>query len=338
MAAITVPYGAWYFPGWKDNPNHPFGSPWTKAWFWSSSYPERQPLQGWYDESKQEAMDRSISMAVAGGLDFFAFNWYYDSATKTSPGDHAITNFLASEVTGMTCAVGFESQTREVPVSCLQDWNDIVDRWARMFESPKYMRVKGRPVVFVVKVDHMHETVAKKAGVTHAQLLSIARQRSGENIYFVACGQALPYWTYQAELAGYDAYSTYNLSAVWTNKNTSPVPGPSPQSYADLDANYRSEWGWWVSKLKTSKLKFWVPITAGFDSRPWAGRCVGVGTCTELYAHADAAASVANLNTVLCEGVIAYAWNEWGEGGWLEPDLAAGRQKLGTLKSVFKPL
>ncbi len=152
-------HGAWYYPGWKDNPSHPFGGVWTKAWFWRDSYPERKPLVGWYDESQQEVMDYMIKTAKKGGLDYFTFCWYFDAVNNKSPGDHAITNFWNSQEDGIYGAIGFESQTAEIPVRNLADWTTICNRWKTMMQSPKYFRINGKPVVYIIKLQHFNDVV-----------------------------------------------------------------------------------------------------------------------------------------------------------------------------------
>jgi len=323
--------GAWYFPGWKDNPNHPFGPPWDKSWFWLPNYPSRTPLGGAYDEGKQEVMDNTMQMAIQGGIDFFAFNYYYNSETGQPEGDHAIKNFISSKVDGIKFAIGFESHTSVPPVKKKQDWVDILRLFAKAFKSDKYLRINGRPVVFMVKMDDIHNVVTAATGMTHAELLQSAKDITKEDIYFVACAGVLNHWIWQAKLAGYDCYSQYNLSFAWTDKDAA-VAGASPTNFAQLAANYATEWNYQVKKLD---IDFWLPTTTGFDSRPWAGSAIGIATTTELRAHFQAAKAVLDSSSK-CIGSITYAWNEHGEGGWMYPDITTRFEKLAVHRSVFK--
>lgn len=324
--------GAWYYPGWKNDPNHPFGPPWDKPWWWLAQFPERMPLQGAYDETQQSVMDTAMRHAIAGGVDCFWFNWYYEGVNRRPAGDHAIKNFMTSTVPGIKFVAAFESETSIPPVTSLADWHAVIDEFAVMFNHPKYLHVDGRPVLPVVKLEHMHQTVALRAGVTHKQLLDIARTRTGKNIYFIACGHATSHWKWTAEVAGYNGYSQYNLMNTWTNRDLATA-GPASRSFADLDDNYRREWAHQAAALN---MDFWLPLTAGFDARPWARLNIGIATEAELRAHLQAGKAVME-SSAKCRGGVLYAWNEWGEGGFIEPDKANKQRKLEVFRSVFKP-
>jgi len=331
--------GAYYYPGWKSDPNHPWGPPWVNSWWWLSSYPERTPLIGAYDEGAQSVMDTSIRDAIKGGLDYFVFNWYYNSVKKAPEGAHAFNNFMVSPVDGMQAAIGFEPHTSVPPIATIQDWYDILEHWATAFANKKYLRFNGRPVVFNIKLEHTHTALTKRSdtllgttGLTHKELLDSARDRTGENIYFVACGAALPYWINTARFAGYDAYTAYNYSNTWTSRDPG-VAGPVATSYAELHAVYVAEWNYLVNNLNMDLI---LPTTAGFNSLPWGGSGrPGIATLAEFEAHLVAVKSFIDANPKVRSSVL-YAWNEWGEGGFVQPCRQYGRMKLNITRRVLK--
>jgi hypothetical protein len=325
-------HGVWYYPGWKDNPNHPFGPPWTVSWFWKDSYPARQPTIGWYDEGQQSVMDGFIDLARDNGVDYFAFNWYYNHATKAPVGDHAINNFFASTRQGVYGAVALETQTAEIPITKRSDWVDICTKWKTYFPSNKYLKINGRPVVFVVKLQHFHEVMCPAAGMSHKAMLDLAREITGENIYFVACGESLSHWVNQANLAGYDCFSAYNLFSKWADRDAGTTAWTAT-SFAELYNAYEIEWKW---NIRFLPLDYCVPFTSGFDARPWgAQNGVGMAELGEWKSHVQAAFAACHSSDKV-KLSICYAWNEHGEGGWLLPDVTYGTKRLDIYKSIMK--
>ena len=88
--------GAFYFPGWD-----------SKSWHWNRAknlkeFKEREPLEGWDNIDKPEYMKKEIDWAFSHGINFFAFDWYWNFidkkeglSTEKINLNYALSNFLA---------------------------------------------------------------------------------------------------------------------------------------------------------------------------------------------------------------------------------------------------
>lgn len=327
------PVGAWYFPGWKDKPS------WMPVVWdsrrWDSlkaGYQERKPLIGWYDEGDQAVVRGIMRTLCSAGVDFLAIDWFWDSKTRTSPGDHVLQFLRAEAKGGMPFAIAWDSDIAEVAVQSAADLNDIGDAWGNVMESPNYFTVDGRPVVWVIKLSHAEQVVAKAAGMSHASMLDVFRSRSGKNIYFIACSAAHPHWLWRADIAGYDGYSMYNMT-VPTPRIGAQGPFPDPVTFVEMVKNYDIEMRWLLAALP-STLKLWLPMTVGFDPSPIGGAAVGVADPEELGDHFRSGAETIRSSDKVRGGVV-YAVNEHSEGGVLLPTQAHGREILGVYERYF---
>ncbi len=323
-------HGAWYYPGWKDNPAHPFGPPWTTAWFWKDGYTDRQPKIGWYDESLMRVMDYFITTAASGGIDYFAFCWYYNHTTQQALASHAIDNFFNSSRTGVYGCIAFETENAEVPITNLADLTKAVTLWKPYIAHSKYFRINGKPVVYMVKTNHVNDTITAATGLTHAQILTHIKGVIGEDIYFIACSEALSYWKGVVQSAGYNGWSAYNLFNKWINRDTA-VAAPGPQSFGDLFNNYAFEYEFLA---KDCNLDLWMPLSTGFDAAPWAASVVGKASLPEWRSHLQHAYGLLNSSPKF-KGTVTYAWNEHGEGGWLVPCVTYGTNRLRIFKEIM---
>lgn len=333
MSMPSKPVGAWYFPGWKDKPSWMPVSWDSKRWTsLKSYYQERKPLIGWYDEGDQAVIRGIMKTLTSAGVDFLAIDWFWDSATRTSPGDHVLQFLRAEPPGGMPFSIAWDSDIAEVAVHSASDLNDIGDAWGDAMESPNYHTVDGRPVVWVIKLSHAEQVVAKAAGMSHSDMLDLFRSRTGKDIYFIACSAAHPHWVWRAEVAGYEGFTMYNMTMP-TPKLGAPGPFHTPVTFVDLIKNYDAEMQWLISNLPGG-MKLWLPMTVGFDPRPMGGPAVGVANAEELDDHFGAGVQTIMSSTKVRGGVV-YAVNEHLEGGALLPTVVHGREILGVYERHF---
>ena len=184
--------------------------------------------------------------------------------------------------------------------------------------------------------------------------------------YLVGCNDGHPFSTSDygiGKLGGFDAMTAYNYQNGYTNYRASASGGSATQAYdsfgavasggaptfVEMDWTYRTQWFNNIN-LATESCKYWVPICAGWDKRPWttaASRYPTVTTAAAKHAGNCApnwtdykehliAAKEAMSNTSRTDGFgIIYALNEWGEGGYLFSTEQDGRTKLDMIDNVF---
>lgn len=320
-----------YMPYWHSAPGET--RPWRKdPWgVLKAQFPEREPIQSWYDESKQEVMDIAMAQAVSGGIDCFSFDTYHNPATRRFIGDVAMRNFMKSSVKGMSFCMALSTDNIEMTQAqlTLRDWHDIWDQFAEISDHPGYQKIKGRPVAPIIKFYDLEKNITAATGKSHRELLDIARKRSGKNIYFVAGMEATDHWLWRAQDSGYDAFSMYNMSSVVFPAG---VRQPRPTSYAELVAGYEATWDYMLQK---SKIDLLLMMTTGWDSRSLQnGILIGEGMPDELHRHFTAAKTRIDANPKVAGGWL-YSWNEHAESPPLEPTKLWGREKLGIFRNIF---
>lgn len=333
-AFATPPYhiGVYYFPGWTHAPTEWWNPPWERI----RPFPEREPLLGHYAEGSVEVATRHLGWMAAHGIDFVVYDWYWTSDNRPKL-DHAIEAYLKAPNRRSIDFSLLWANHDDIPGTTLQ-FERMVDYWiARYFKEPGYLKRDEKPVVYVFSPERLRDQ-AQKLGTTTRALLDKARRRAVAaglpGIYFVACTQAISYWVRDyLPRAGYDALSGYNYHAGYSGQW---VDKPLATSYAALTAGYLESWSW---MLTHSPLPYHLPLTAGWDSRPWGGasshdNCRS--TPDEFERHLLAARGFLDRypertgrTAVIC------AWNEFGEGSYIEPTKHWGFAYLERVRKVF---
>jgi hypothetical protein len=96
----------------------------------------------------------------------------------------------------------------------------------------------------------------------------------------------------------------------------------------------------WREFLKRDEIKYLVPLSPGWDSRPWAGdeALVRYGNTPPKFedmCHRAKSLLDARPATPESRMVIVEAWNEFGEGSYVEPTRPFGFGYLDAIRRVF---
>lgn len=333
--------GVYYFPGWTSNSDYwndlkglPKSRSPGKTWL------EREPSRGFgYPEESVKTAEKSIEWASAYGIGFFAYDWYWDGNKTTL--SHAIDNHLiAANKSKLKFCIHWANHTK-TPES-MNQFTAMVQYWIDHYmKDPQYFTVEGKPMVVIFSPQQLRES-SKKFGKTTKELFDISRKmavKSGlPGLYIVGATYANSYWVNNyLPSNGYDALSAHNYQS---NRFSGEYTGKEAysSSYEDLTEGYKSNWTW---ILKNSKLPYIVPMSAGWDRRPWGG--------SKPSSHDNSGSTPALFKQMIIEGKktidanptktmrmgIIFAWNEFGEGAYIEPTKKWGFQYLQAIKDVF---
>ncbi len=331
--------GAYYFPGWESrssNWNDLKGAPGSRSP--GKAWREREPLLGFgYPEESPAISEIQIDSASAYGIDFFAYDWYWNGASPYL--NHAVDNHIKAKNKNKLKFCLLWANHFSIPET-KEQFLLMIDYWIEnYFKDPQYLAIQGKPVIIIFSPQRLRDN-ADKFGSSTRELFVAARSKAMKSglpgIYFIGATPANPYWVngYLPE-SGYDALTAYNYhSAAFPGYFTGKEPNAT--SYEELTAGYVSQWSWIMSQ---SKLPYWVPLSSGWDSRPW-------GSNTP---HDNSAGAPESFKRMLLAGKkmmdqqpeksmrtgIIYAWNEFGEGGYIEPTKKWGFRYLQAIKDVF---
>lgn len=328
ISADSIKIGTFYFPGWRD---YQAGAPAKLPWERLKSYPEREPLLGWYDDGDPQIVEQQLKWMIDYGIDYIIYDWYWGgNQTFLS---HGLNAYLMTESKSRIPFALLWANHTGVPKT-KREFTEMVRFWIdRYFHRSEYMMIDGKPLLFIFS----HPEFAKQSDVLgegYAVLLAeaeqMARDAGYKGIYFVGGTHIHPSLVKQAAVSGYSAFSAYNYHGKTPLGST---------SYAELDEAYQYIWGWIV---QNSSIPYIVPMTQGWDKRPWGGsknplHDLSGGTPQEFKKHVQAARDfiTANPRGTLNMGVIC-CWNEFGEGSYIEPTKKDKFKYLEIIKDTFK--
>jgi hypothetical protein len=320
--------GAYYFDGWAG-PLDGFHF----AGLRDGPFTGRMPLYGWSDRSAA-AMQQQLRWAVSYGISFFVFDWYHavnESSDRylnqalrnyESLGDHAGVASALLYVNTRDRAGG-----RDDFVIPRSRWRATVTRWVtQYFVRRDYVRIGGRPVLFVLDSFGLERQLGGRPGVDRALavLRRVARAHGLPGV-FVVGGVYVDHsfeWGRLRDLLArshYDAVTQYAYPAA-------PPAHSGERSYRELIASAETNWDRFA---ETSAAPYIPDVMAGWDPRPWNEHVEGrlfwyrrspslfeqfVRHALEWSAGNPGALHDKNRPLILIE-----AWNELGEGSYIVP-------------------
>ncbi|MGG1517074.1 carbohydrate binding domain-containing protein [Paenibacillus oryzisoli] len=356
-AKAAGPYevGAFYFDNWNPQLNPSAISNYKKIYGSSANQwsgvtdmltvpglwgfgplPNREPLQGWYDDRNQSVVDQQILQAASRGLDHFAFYYYWSEAGGGErPGQQSIYNFINSPYKDLMKFYMYFIADGQWPAS---DWNTyMVPKLVSMMQDPSYKKTPdGRPIV-----GFYGNFAARLGGATQwqtaLQSLRTAAQNAGlPNPLLLDAA----YRTLQPSItAGMDGFLPLNLAGIGLDSHQYV-----PEDYA---TSYPPAWNDFVyatyppgSGYENYENYLLIPGgISGYDPRPW-------GKGHDNYVYADPSplkfrAQLTNIKNYLDSHPgsmnisTIYAWNENAEGGVIEPTTLHGFGNLNAIQEVF---
>jgi len=319
--------GVFYFPGWAS-----LKLPFKYGWKSIRPFPEREPLLSWYPEEEQWVTDTHLVWAYNFNMDFIAYDSYWDG--KQTYLDHTIKNYLNSPLKGKIAFALLWANHSEVPRNKKEFINMITYWMGNYFNQPTYKKIDNKPVVFVFSHSRL-EWNAKRFGETGKSMLEradkMALEKGYKGIFFVAITNEMPSTNLEKKLAkiGYSAYTGWNYV---TSKDKIKI--------ADYDSMVDTYLAYYDFASRTAKqLPYIVPASPGWDSRPWHGKAAYVRekSTPEKFERMlwGAKKLVDSQSNSIPKIIMIEAWNEFGEGSYIEPTKKWGFKYLETIKNVF---
>lgn len=258
-----------------------------------------------YDTGDTTIMDKEIILAKSKGIDYFIFDWYYHNnggsfdkdETEKEPNNLGIQTFSKSAQKYNFKYIILISNHGGFVIDGLENWKSAINYINDTYvKDPSYFRYKGTPVISVFEATKFNEVKAQI------------------NEYIISLGYPNG-WIWQV-------VNENTWYGYWFNKHDESTPDKE-QPYSKLIAD---------SKSKTDKFYYNVHdvypcITTGTDLRAWKNRPGGyarhldycIPSVAEWKDFAQWAYDWVHAYKRDFKSIVVYAWNEFGEGGYLVP-------------------
>jgi len=334
-----------YFAGWWPGE----GSKWLTQWNhpntgqdWRPEYPERLPLLGMYNS--QETMDKEIIAASDYGVDFFAILWYYndENVERVSPNSHLLNEGLEYFIKSRHAhrMKFFIEACNSPPFHLFQDsqWAESVKVWVEAMKHPSYLRIDGRLVFKIIGAGRFLMDCAMDSDCAKRRV-NLLRQKvrdAGLGEMVIAGGNT--------GLIDPNHWAGDVFDFAGDYMQITELKGKDTDYPYDTLADY-------ISQLRLEHTKDTIPympyVAAGFNDRPWGPGRPSFSLPTrqqwqrELRRIADDLNSLPNLGIPKRDGSLQkiftiYAWNEFGEGGFVAPTKGDGYMKLECIEEIFE--
>ncbi|SFU79287.1 Glycosyl transferases group 1 [Paenacidovorax caeni] len=329
---------AWWGKGFTEWSNVREGRP-----LFDGHYQPRVPAEmGYYDLSDVDVLDRQARLAREHGLEGFCFYYYWFDGQRLleKPVDQLL-NRPDIDLPFCLCWAN-ENWTRrwdggEQQVLMRQSYSPELDERFALDLMPylrdaRYIRVNGRPLIMVYRLDIIPD-VARSVAVWR----EVWRREGLGEVYLVAVDS---FKSVPPDAAGFDAACEFlphqvNFSAL--------APEMALRDLRDKQmslVDYTQLPDYWLGRPRPAYKRFRgiVPAWDNAARRRKGGATVIHGSTPELYEQWLRRTVARTLDEQAGDERIVFinAWNEWGEGCYLEPDAKFGRAYLEATRRVLQ--
>jgi len=323
-----VEVAAYYFPNWGPVATSEWGLIQAAKPQFEGHLQPKIPAWGYEDENDPAVMARKIEAAAAHGIDAFILDWYFFDPHPES-----------EKATGSTPWDGQKYLSRALESGFLKAPNNNSIRFAIMWCNHDVGPVKGAvtPATFDTLTSYVVETYFPHPSsweIDGKPYFSIYELRTFLETFgndLDAAAAALDRFRAKAKAAGFPGV---HLNAVlWGLPKESPDEAirrlgfDSTTSYVWIHHNVLPDFP--ATDYAKAAAAYFGSVNEGGGSngldRPAAFR--------EALERAKALAANPPGQRI----VTLNAWNEWGEGSYLEPDTTHGLGYLGAVRDVFGP-
>ena len=309
---------------------------------WSGEWPDLKPEIGYYDQTSVETLEQHITQAADAGLTFFSFYWYWSNAKHGELFPEALSSFVhARNVKQLKFNLSLYAHPWSDDMAINPgNTEEVAQRLVSYFANPQYLRLPdGRPVFSIGDDRNVRGANGEKctdAGCNEKALsafLEVLKKRSIEKLAvapFIEVQAGVPAWDHQP---GEDGI-TCLVPPVKIAGGT-PYPDIAKEAFAPLMGHNKP-----VSPC----------MLENFDERPRQDILIPdrnavrylVGKTDSLFRHnLTIAKQISDQNYQALKSpasriVYLYAWNEWHEGGILEPNAHSDARDLNVVTDVFQ--
>ena len=322
--------GCYYFPVMLDWDRHEWGVRQVDYF---------EPLLGYYNEALPDVADWHIYWAVTHGIEFFVFDWYWNQGMDFL-NDALEKGFLQSRFKDKMqfcvdwCAEGHASQFKMEDLSTPSMLAFMKVLCERYFVHDNYLRVDGKPVVFLHTPVKLVNTQGSWQACSEAldEMRALAKSYGHPGVYFVAVMNNTPYLL-DFQKGGFDATApyAYGFRDVKQTRDERSILVDYETTIPRHDESFIT-----AQKEAHKRGLDYIPTAwVGWDD--W-----GRSRHTSVRTPGNTPAAFRHMLEMLPNVVepdhklgLIEAWNEWGEGGQIEPGIEYRFGRLSAVRDVL---
>jgi hypothetical protein len=309
--------GAWYYPWYGTFPG---GHTWTQT-LRENLVPPQPPALGYYSSRSSATIEGQIDESHRGNISFWATSWWGPSSAEDSTiRNNILTDPRASE---LKYAVMYES-TGRLGTFANPNYSNLVPDFQYLaqnyFNNPNYLRINGRPVVFMYLTRAYFNAPGASAAV--ANLRQTIQSQYGVNPYIV----------------GDDVFPGQNnaqRAALWDSITDFDVYGSALQGNGSTTAGVDALTSQFQSALQMAQSVHvgWIPaVSPGFNNRGAGGSLPAAPRyLTDVLSAEEGSLFSAELNQAVLPTLdptannilMVSTFNEWHEDTAIEPTIVA---------------
>lgn len=300
---------------------------------WGGDWSYLKPQIGYYDDSQPATLEQQIDQAASHGLSYFAFYNYWNNQTKTTQYDSAIKAFMAAQNTARMrftinpCIVTYGNDPEHLALPTSQ-FSLAANAFADYTTKANYLTTQdGRPIMFMCDSRSIGSGSIADRNNFVTQLKNAVKTKTGRDLYVLNNSE---YGLSTAQQLTGDGYTCLNIGSYITSG-----------SYASYVANLSS----YFTPLDNSGKPMMRCGMSGFNEAPRTNllmtkdqvRYFKDDTKAQFPAAMQATAnSMKNQPASPIDNYFTmYAYNEWHEGGIIEPNVRDGDYYLRTMQTTF---
>lgn len=320
--------GAYYYPWYQKGDPTEGWAKWSHAMRLHLEHPQL-PMVGTYDSRDAEVIGAHIEQSVRGGIDFWSVSWWGpDSKTDRIFKDSVLKH---PDIGKVKYAMLYESTGRfgKFDSPTYDKWiPDLEYLKKTYFDDPNYLKIDGRPVLFVYL---SREYFRNKGGDALKQMREQFPEiyLIGDDVFFGADDRGVTEDTYTAEWAkNFDAVTAYDVYG----QSVGPLGGT--QAAIDfISGNYALA----KKEANSAGVAFIPAIAPGYndtavrDGHPGRARYFTDKEGSEegdVFRAMINEVAKPNLDPMVENMLMVTSFNEWYEDSQIEP--TAGTEKSST--------
>lgn len=295
---------------------------------------------GFYDLRQREVIAQQIALAKGAGVHAFCFHYYWFAGKRLL--ERPIELFLADSTLDLPFALCWanENWTRrwdgdESDILMGQDHSPEDDRavfedMARYIRDPRYLKVGGKPVLVLYRPEVLPDSKA-----TTDRWRAQARAMGIGELHLL-CTTAFGFQDHAGH--GFDGIIDFPPHAIVEGEITKSVT-PLHPNFTGKVYDYPTVVQHKLDELSQADAAFVPGVMPGWDNqarKPWAGHAFHNADPESYLRWLSGALKHAETKHPKGQGLaFVNAWNEWGEGAYLEPDRWFGHGYLHATRAAL---